>query len=990
MNSPALLTRGVRIFQEGVDRSTTGAELSKNAQRRTARGARKLHKRRNQRRYELKQLLERYGLLPNAPVEFESLMQKNPYELRARGLHEKLSLFEFGRALYHLNQRRGFKSNRKAGESDGKVASAISELQQQIEDTECRTLGEYLHTLDPHEQRIRCRYTHRAMYEDEFKALWDKQREFYPDVLSDNLKRAIYNIIFYQRPLKIQKNLVGLCEFEKKLVKGKKGEMVWSGKKRSPKGTWYAQQFRMLSEVNNLEVIEPTGELRKLTSEERSKLLDELQKKKERTFDQIRKLLGMYESVRFNYEEGGRDKLKGNGTEAMLRTALKTKLYEALTIEQRDSLISDLLFEQNDEIIRKHCAVLGFYEAITDKVIKINLESSYLHLSQKAICKLLPYLGKGKKYSKKNKDEPDGAIQLVKYDDGSDRKTDKAEQLPEPPQLRNPIVQKALYEVRKVVNAIVREYGKPSRIRIEMARDLKASAKQRQEARIQNARNRKRNDEIRKRLENEYGIANPSRDDVIKYRLWEECNHICPYTGKTISAAMLFSAEVEIEHILPYSRSLDDSYSNKTLCMSSENSTKNNRTPFEAYHSDEQKYAGILAQVRDFAWEFRGSKMRKFRQKELELDSFIQRQLNDTRYISTEVAKFLEPLVGKDHVQVGKGQMTATLRHLWGMNNILHDSGEKTREDHRHHAVDAVVTALSTPAALKQVSSASKYGRLDKLTVDHFPIPWDGFRKDVEEAIRGIVVSHRVMRKVRGALHEETAYGALKLSDRKGQSLYAVRKPVSALTHKEITQIGDEKIRSIIQRYVLAQELDPKNSTDVKKALKEAESYPPCMPSGQPIKRVRLHKPFSKMRMLKNKQNKAYRGVQDGSNHHMVIYEYEDKRGRTKRGGKVVSMFDASQRAKNGERIVQASLEDGQRFVVSLALNEMLAIEDENGPISYYRVQKLDAANLVICLREHTAANIQDNQSRLFMSPGSFRGQKVVVSPIGLVYPAND
>ncbi len=981
-----IIDAGVRIFQEGVDRSTTGAELSKNAQRRAARGARKLHKRRNQRRYILRNLLEQTGLFPKSPEAAETVMKLNPYDLRARGLDEKLSLHELGRVFYHINQRRGFKSNRKAGESDGKVATALSELQQQIDDSECRTLGEYLASIDPREQRIRCRYTKRSMYENEFELLWSRQATFYPDVLTDELKKSIHNISFYQRPLKVQKFLIGLCEFEKRQVIGREGELVWSGKKRSSKGSWYAQQFRMLSEINNLKVIDGDNEWQ--LSEDldlRDKLINALQRKKTMNFSAIRKLLfskgdDPWEHIRFNIEEGGRDKLKGNATEYSLRSVLKKK-YDILSLEQRDALIHDLLFIEEDAIIHRHCKLLGLDDESTAKVMAIKLEDSYFHLSQKAIKKLLPYLEQGLKYS--------DAVEAAGYQRRDQMDDTIVSQLGEPPQLRNPIVQKALYEVRKVVNAIVREYGKPARIRIEMARDLKTSAKQRKEASFQNKKNRKRNEEIRTRLEKEYGIAHPSRDDVIKYRLWEECNHTCPYTNQTISAAMLFSSEIEIEHILPYSRTLDDSYINKTLCFSSENKIKGNQTPYEAYHADKDRFHTMLARVRKFSGQFGYKKFNKFRQKSIDLNSFIERQLNDTRYISREVSAYLEQLVGKYHVQVGKGQMTSTLRHLWGLNKILHDSGEKTREDHRHHAVDAVVTALSTPKALKAMSAASKYGRLDKLSIEQFPVPWDSFRHDVEEEIQSIVISHRVMRKIRGALHEETAYGALKFTDKKQQKMYAVRKPVSTLSHKEITQIGDERIRAAICSYVLSKGFDPKDSADVKKALKEAEANPPLMATGQPIKRVRLHKPFSKMRMLKNRQKHPYRGVQEGSNHHMVIYEYEDKKGNQKRGGVVVSMFEAAQRARRGESVIQRKLEEGQRFVMSLSINELVKVPAGEDAFEVYRVQKMNAATQIF-LRKHTAANISDKSTLLSAYPNTFKGQKIVVDPLGRIYPSND
>jgi len=995
-----IVDSGVRIFQEGVDRSTTGAELSKNAKRRDARGARKLHKRRNQRRNALKELLIQHHLLPSDELNWQKIMQNNPYQIRSQLLlleqdtvdkqSDTAILFTLGRALYHINQRRGFKSNRISGESDGKVATALTELQQQIGEKHYRTLGQYLYSLDPREQRIRCRYTSRAMYEEEIETLWAHLSLFYPSKLDDTLKNLVKNIIFYQRPLKAQKFLVGICEFEKREVLNDKGDKVWTGKKRSPKGSWYAQQFRLLSEINNLTVIDGNDEWQLSQDLDlRDKLVKALQKKKTMNFNAIRKLLfdkndQPYDHIRFNLEEGGRDKLQGNEVEASLRTVLK-KDYEHLSIEYRDNLVHDLLFLEDQIVVQSHCEKIGKHISLSAEQVQalanIKLVDGYVHLSEKAMKKLLPYLEQGLKYS--------DAVEAAGYLRKDQQEDNIVPQLGEPPQLRNPIVQKGLYEVRKVVNAIVRKYGKPDFIRVEMARDLKQSAGQRKEVGFRNAKNRRRNDEIRKRLIDEYAIANPSRNDVIKFRLWEECNHTCPYTNQTISAAMLFSSEVEIEHILPYSRTLDDSYINKTLCMSSENKNKGNQTPYEAYHADADKFSMMLARVRKFTGQFGYKKFNKFRQKEIDLDSFIKRQLNDTRYISREVTKYLQQLVGKYGVQSGRGQMTSTLRHLWGLNGILSDSGEKTREDHRHHAVDAIVTALSTPKALKAVSSASKYGHLNKLSIEQFPMPWEGFRHDVEASIQSIIISHRVMRKIRGALHEETAYGALSFTDDKNQKMYAVRKAVSALSHKEITQIADEKIKGAISSHILQKGYDPKDKADVAKALKEADKNPPTMLSGQPIKRVRLHKPFSKMRILNNKQGQAYRAMQEGSNHHIVIYEYEDKRGKTKRGGHVVSMFDAAQRARHGKPIIERKLEDGQRFVMSLSINELVQVPKGEGESNVYRVQKM-RSNTQVCLRLHAAANINSRETCLEVMPSSFKGRKVVIDPLGQIYPAND
>ena len=254
-----LVDAGVRIFPEGIEAKSNE---SRNVARRAARGMRRQHDRRNRRRDTLRHRLQRAGLLPREKTELAAVLSANPYALRARGLDEKLAPFELGRAIYHLGNRRGFKSNRKTERKADKkdketVQTGIRDLQKKIEEAKARTLGEYLSRIDPFKERIRCRYTSRAMYEHEFDAIWDAQRPNYPAILTDDLRRQIHETIFNQRPLKVQKNLVGRCELE-------------PTRKRAPKGLWYAQQFRLLQDVSHLEFPDAnTGEIRKLSEGER-------------------------------------------------------------------------------------------------------------------------------------------------------------------------------------------------------------------------------------------------------------------------------------------------------------------------------------------------------------------------------------------------------------------------------------------------------------------------------------------------------------------------------------------------------------------------------------------------------------------------------------------------------------------------------------------------------------------------------------------------
>ncbi len=367
-----LLATGVRVFPEGIDRTPQGSEKSRSAKRREARGARKIHKRRNRRKDKLRTLMKVNGLLPN-DEGLTTLMLMDPYQLRSEGLDRKLTLHEFGRALYHICQRRGFRSNRKTDnpKDTGVVLGDINDLRVEIETSGSRTLGEFLYNKHSGDKalRIRGHYTHRDMYIKEFELLWENQKAYYPEVLTEELKSDVgQRTIFFQRPLKIQKFLIGKCEYE-------------DGKKRSPRGTWYAQRFRMLQDVNNLEVIETTGEVRPLTTEEWERIVQNLGKKKEMTFDAMKKLLGLTEEARFNIEEGGRNKLKGNAVEWELRQVFKKGTYDSLSVEIRDEIIHDVLFLDSEKVLTRHARTRwGLDETQIVRLNKIRPDSGYLHL----------------------------------------------------------------------------------------------------------------------------------------------------------------------------------------------------------------------------------------------------------------------------------------------------------------------------------------------------------------------------------------------------------------------------------------------------------------------------------------------------------------------------------------------------------------------------------------------------------------------------------
>ena len=571
-----LIGCGARIFQEAVDVKT---KLPKNQARRAARSARRLVSRRKMRRNKILNLLLQNKLLPEDAVERGKLFADNqlydPYELRKRALDNKLRPYEFGRVLYHLSHRRGFQSNRKASsKEDGDVKKAITSLHQEMIDSKSRTLGEYLAS----QSVKRNRYTDRAMYQEEFEQIWQSQQKHYPDLLNPAFKVAIHNAIFFQRPLKIQKNLVGKCTFE-------------PGRKRASRALLEYQRFRMLQDLNHLTIKNPiTREYRPLEIDEREELLRLLEKQKTLSWSSARKKLKLHEGEVFNLEEGKKKELTGNRTSYTLRSILEKQWVE-MTQEKQNDLVTDMLTIDNEQgFLNRMKSHWGFDNDTAEKLAKTELEQGYARLSHKAICKILPHLEDGLNYFLASfaaydpcpPDKKASIIKLVKegvdFDKacetvGYDKPTNPkaTDELGDPPYLRNPVVQKAMYETRKLINAIIRQYGKPATIRIEMARDMKLTKGQKEELQKRQNENKRANERAEKILHDEFGIQNPTREDIQKYNMWLECKMICPYTGKKISREMLFSSEVDVEHILPYSRSLDDSYMNKTLCMSAEN-----------------------------------------------------------------------------------------------------------------------------------------------------------------------------------------------------------------------------------------------------------------------------------------------------------------------------------------------------------------------------------------------------------------------------------
>lgn len=1043
-------TMGVRIFTEGVENYGRGErEESRGAKRRMARLQRRQTMRRARRMAKTFRILQEAGLLPSfaksaiqeagsreaardrllkaldaslanklaqslAPEQRLHLHELLPYALRTLALDEYIEPHAIGRAIYHLSQRRGFLSNRKAGtreKEDGAVKEGISELAKRIDESKSRTLGEYLYRFaSKTDVKLRARWTARAMYLTEFDSIWKAQAVQHPGLLTDHLYRRLRNAIFHQRPLRSQRDLIGACELEDggEYADIKTGELRRvSMRRRAPECFLVSQRFRVVQTINNLEIMDGGGGSSPLSQEQRRRLIDELEKREKLTYSEIRKVLGLARTTKFNLEEGPGDRIKGNRTNAQLLSALGDS-WTSLSSVERDAVVLELWSAPDDSaVIRRAKERRGIWARVApradqiDAIADVALSPDYVSLSRAAMMKLLPRMEAGDAY-----------MTAVRRVYGERMRAEAFAFLPPTKSVfrdvRNPIVLRALNELRRVVNAIIKEYGRPEEIRIELARDLKRDKEGRKRIMDAIRDNERERQQAAERIAKEAGIAEPSTGDILKFRLWIECNGQCPYSGRSIGFAQLFRGDIDIEHIIPFSRCLDDSFLNKTLCFVDVNrNEKRNRTPFEAFGSQLERFAEMVARMKVNVEEH-GMSEAKLQRFQLAgpayssyVDTFKSSQLNDTRHASRRAKEYLGYLyggnlsqgldpTGRRRVQVGTGQVTAILRRVLGLTRAMPTRNK--REDHRHHAVDAVAIGLTSPSMIKRLSDAADHSWEERhRLLGSVSIAWTSVAEDVREAVGRAVVSFRIDNRVRGPLHAETLYSPQR--NEKGHrapdgTCSHIRKRLEALSKDDVANIVDKRIRELVLER--AANRDPKEAFDP-----ENPSSYPALPNAHgspiPIRRVRVRK-SNRTHILSI--GSKIRHVENEENHHIELYEVRDPRGRPYWEGKIVSLAEAYERRRRSQPIVDRS-PDGYLF--SLAKNETVELTGDDGTRALHTVRGIainDSATGAIqltFLKNSDAREISRVPKKGRSStPDALRQKdcsKVTVLPIGTIRP---
>ena len=862
----ALKDAGVRIFPDGREPSSNGrVGASLAVERRVARGARRNRDRRLRRKKELMKRLVTLGLMPDDEWNRKKLEVLNPYELRAAGIERVLTPHELGRALFHISQRRGFLSNRKSDGNDedtGEIKPKISELRALLKG---QTLGQWLYNRQKEGQSVRFRgldgdlYADRAMYLDEFDAIRKRQKDHHEltdenwDDLRNGNKSQGFDGIFFQRKLKPVER--GRCEF-------------FIEEYRAHKDLPISHQFRILQEVSNLQYYDNENEKFELDEIQRERILRCLDNKKTLSFGAIRKLKnpdGSFLFPRgclFNLETGPRDKLNGNTTSVDMRKSdLFGDRWDKMSLDDQNDVLEMLHdAEDDDQLIQNLMVQYTLSAGAAEALSKFKLSSATTHLSRKFMTRCAEIMrNTGKRY--------DEAVRDVWDDDGvlmhhSHRPVDQlldklpyygallqgsviggkpaefdAEESPEQHygRINNPTVHVALNQLRKLINILAKRFGPPSEIHVELVRDLKKTAKARDDISKQNREYAKANERRASLFRELNGGSEPSGLDLKKIALWEELGvdqltRLCPFSGRVISAAMLFNGDVEIEHILPFSRTLDNGTANLTVAIRQANRLKGNRTPYEAFGDNQHANQGMVWSAiaarakslpRNKRWRFDADAMDRYNRE----GGFISRQLTDTAYIARLTKRYLSNICDQNKIVTIPGGLTAMMRGKWQLNGLLGDHNRKERNDHRHHILDAFTVGLTDRAVLGQVSKLSGRGVDDRI---HIKLPdISSLRHQIRQRLETITVSYKQDHGLNGKMFNETAYGLVPVNeqdpDLPGYGLIT-RKTIDSLSEKEINAIRNRGWRTRIQDHVKRanDEAGRKlNKTEFAKALSE-------------------------------------------------------------------------------------------------------------------------------------------------------------------------
>ena len=770
------------------------------------------------------------------------------YQWRVKGLSEQLDLEKAVVSFQEINGQISSSSGLLSEISDRSKALYFNN----------QTVGQYLYDQikDDKHTRLKKQVFYRQDYLDEFEQIWETQSKHH-DVLTAEFKSHIRDIIiFYQRRLKSQKGLISVCELEGKeveITKDGKTKRKIIGPKVCPKSSPLFQEFKIWQKLNDLEFKNIITKEKRTPDLDLKKLIfQELNISKKLSVSRVLQLTNLKskEGWEINFKNG----LDGNQTIAALYVKFKQVVelsgheieWDKLDVKETSKTIEDvfsaigidtailhlntdlegheftsqaayqfwhLLYSYegddsktgNEKLIEKLQQRFGFELEHAKILSNVEFKDDYGSLSTKAMLKIIPHLKSGLDYT--------GATSMAGYnhsnyltkEENEKRSLDDNLQLLPKNSLRNPVVEKILNQLVNVVNAIIEHYEKPDEIRVELARELKKSAKERAEMTTSINQATAKHDKIRNTLKSIYPFntgVRVTRKDVIKYKLWEELKdngHKTLYTNTYVPLEKLFSKEFDVEHIIPKARLFDDSFSNKTISRRDFNEKKGNKTGIDAVaeYLGEARKDDYLARIEKLYDKGRGvlskAKYLKLKMTESEIpDGFIDRDMRNSQYIAKKAIELLSRVCRE--VNSTTGGVTNKLRQDWQLVNVMQELNwdkyeklglvdyEKTkdgkevrkikewtkRNDHRHHIMDAITVAFTRPSHVQYFNYLS--ARSDKNHKKHNtikgienketiqngngkrivkpPMPLDKFREDAKRHLEGTLVSFKAKNKI--------------------------------------------------------------------------------------------------------------------------------------------------------------------------------------------------------------------------------------------------
>lgn len=876
-----ILDIGVRIFT-AAENPKTGASLA--LPRREARLARRRLQRRSSRLYNIRKMLKNYDFISQAEIEnlyIKKQKNEDVWTLRKEALNRILSNVELYRIMVHIAKRRGFKSIRKSEEAknEGALLKAIKENKENLETAKFQTIGEMFATTFSNGEAKRNKHGNyknsipRELLEEEITIIFKKQRELGSIIAKEEIEKEFKKIAFYQKPLKSVEDMVGYCTFEK-------------NEKRAPKCAYSSEIFTALNKLVNLSFIDETGNVSILSGDDIKQIINLAHKNAKVTYKQMKTDLDIDESIKIqglNYQQKDKDGKLKNPEEATLielknyhairkainsNTSLKEQNYFEKIKEDKDffnNIALALTFEKSDEAITKQLEEHGIdNEAI--KAVKDLSMNKTMHLSLKAIENIIPYMSAGYKYSV--------ACEMAGYNhsviNSGKKKSFLLPVLSNSELTTNPVVNRAISQTRKVVNALIRKHGAIDNIIIETARDLSKSFSERKEIEKAQQEFQNQKEKAKQRCIKEGINPDYPKSNLLRFRLWEEQGGHCIYSGKYIDPKQLAEPNyTDIDHIIPYSRCFDDSLNNKVLCLTDENRNKGNKIPYE--YIGEENWHKFVEQVKSM--HLKSAKTNRLIRKTYSSDGFKSRNLNDTRYITKFIKDYIKEnldFYNNLKVETRSGSLTAFLRTQWGL--------VKNRdESDKHHALDATVLACSTQGMVQYLSTISAQretyhyinGKKPK-----FKKPWETFNKDLEFALGKIFVSRAVRASVSSELHEATIRSA-KHIDEGFTTLKTPLEKINLSTLEEMYDIErNKKVYNILKTRLLQFDNDPK------KAFKE--------PVYMPVKNKKLEqgvKPHE-IKTIKIKKNsvsgiKVHNGfAQNASMYRVDVFTKLNKKGK--------------------------------------------------------------------------------------------------------------